>query len=149
MNNLNSVILEGNVTRKPELKETARGFTVCNIPIAVDRSYKNSNGEKVSEVSFFDIETYGKLAEFCATYTDKGRGLRVVGRMKQNRWTDSEGKKASRVTIVAEHIELKPQLKIQTDNEGEKETLDELTETAAASADQIEVTDEIEAEPVF
>jgi single-strand DNA-binding protein len=141
MNDLNSIILEGNVTRKPELKETAKGVTVCNVPIAVDRSYKNSNGENTKEVSYFDIETYGKVAEFCATYADKGRGLRVVGRIKQNRWTGSDGKNASKVTIIAEHISLKPRLRKAGTPDGQPETLTAL-ENAVAAASQV-------SEPVF
>ena len=107
MNHLNSLIIEGNVTRVPELKEPSKGFKVCTIPLAVNRFYKNKNGEGVNEVSFFDVETYDKMAEICMDKCEKGRGLRVVGRLKQNRWKNSEGKTTSRITIIAEHIEFK------------------------------------------
>ena len=60
MNQLNSLIIEGNVTRDPEFKETANGHKICNIPVAVNRFYKNADGEGVNEVSFFNIETFGK-----------------------------------------------------------------------------------------
>lgn len=57
---------------------------------------------------FFEIEAYGKVAEYCEKYTTKGRGVRVVGRLKQNRWKDSDGKNVSKVFVVAEHLEYKP-----------------------------------------
>lgn len=108
MNPINSLIVEGNLTRDPEFKETSGGFKVCNISIAVNRSYKNAEGKKVDEVSYFDVETFGNLAENCARYCEKGRGVRVVGRIKQNRWTNQDGKPQARIMIVAEHIEFKP-----------------------------------------
>lgn len=107
MNQLNSLIIEGNVTREPEYKETTNGYKVCNIPIAVNRFYKNSDDQGVNEVSYFTIETFGKMAEVCHEKCKKGRGLRVVGRIKQSRWTNAEGKATSRVSIIAEHVEFK------------------------------------------
>ena len=107
MNQLNSVILEGNLVRTPELSEPVAGFKTCKFPIAVNRWYKNRDGNGVSEVSYFDIETFGKMAESCEKYCTKGRGVRVVGRLKQNRWKTSDGKQASRISVVAEHLEYK------------------------------------------
>ena len=92
MNQLNSIIVEGNVVRKPEILKTTSGFKICKIPIAVNRFYKNQNGEGVNEVSYFDIETYKTLADACEKNCDKGRGMRVVGRLKQNRWKSADGK---------------------------------------------------------
>ncbi len=108
MNQLNSLIIEGNVTRNPELKEPSENFKVCEIPLAVNRFYKNSEGEGVKEVSYFNVEAYGKMAERAVQECVKGRGIRVVGRLRQNRWTNAEGKKTSKITIIAEHIEFKP-----------------------------------------
>jgi single-strand DNA-binding protein len=70
------------------------------------------------------VSTWTRLAEVCGEYLKKGRGVRVVGRLKQDRWTDADGKPHSRVLIVAEHVEFKPQLKKQ-DGEAGKETEDE------------------------
>ncbi len=110
MNQLNSLIIEGNVTRDPEVKQTANGFKVCTVPIAVNRFYKNSNGEGVNEVSYFNIETFGKMADACQEKCTKGRGIRVVGRIKQSRWITTEGKKTSKVSIIAEHVEFKKRI---------------------------------------
>ncbi|MBO5481869.1 MAG: single-stranded DNA-binding protein [Spirochaetaceae bacterium] len=109
MNNLNSIILEGNLTRDSELLEATETFKVCKFSIAVNRWYKNNKNEGVEEVSFFDVECYGKLAEHCAKKGTKGRGVRVVGRLKQNTWKDENGKTHSKVLVIAEHIEYKPQ----------------------------------------
>ncbi len=134
MNQLNSLIIEGNVTREPEFKETANGHKICNIPVAVNRFYKNTDGEGVNEVSFFNIETFGKMAESCQKNCEKGRGIRVVGRLKQSRWTNSEGKTASRISIIAEHVEFKKRLT--------SETTETSSEAANSSAEKLEAMKE-------
>lgn len=112
MNNINSIMLEGNLVRDPEYNETQMGSSVCNFSLAVNRIYKDSKGEKVDEVSFFDIETWGYLAEkLKKENVKKGRGVRVVGRLKQGRWKDAEGKSHSKIFVVAENIELKQQIR--------------------------------------
>jgi len=78
--------------------------------LASNRFYKQDTGFE-KEVSFFDVETWAKLAEACYSKGRKGRGVRVVGRLKQDRWNDAEGKPRSRVTIVAEHVEFRPEFK--------------------------------------
>jgi len=113
MNNLNSILIEGNLVRDPLLRSTPKGTQVCNMCLASNRYYKQDTGFE-KEVSFFDIETWSKLAEACYAKGKKGRGVRVVGRLKQNRWSDPEGKAHSRVTIVAEHVEFRPEFKKET-----------------------------------
>ena len=104
MNSLNSVIIEGNMVREPLVRSTQRGTSVCNFTIVSNRYYRHdSNLEK--EVGFFDVEAWGKLAEACTNQGRKGRGVRVVGRLKQDRWTANDGKNHSKVAIVAEHVE--------------------------------------------
>ena len=107
MNALNSILIEGNATRDAELKATPSGTAVCTFSIASNRSFKKGE-EYEQEVSYFDVETWGKLAEYAGKNLLKGRGVRVVGRIKQDRWTDADGKTRSKVKIVAEHIEYKP-----------------------------------------
>jgi single-strand DNA-binding protein len=110
MNNLNSILIEGNLVRDPMLRSTPKGTQVCNMCLASNRYYKQDTGFE-KEVSFFDIETWSKLAEACYAKGKKGRGVRVVGRLKQNRWSDPEGKSHSKVSIVAEHVEFRPEFK--------------------------------------
>ena len=108
MNNLNSVIIEGNLTKDPEEVLTPKGTPVCKFTIATNRYYKNGEQQQ-QEVSFFAVETWAKLASSCSSYLEKGRGVRVVGRLKQERWTGTDDKRHERVVVVAEHVEFKPQ----------------------------------------
>lgn len=134
MNQLNSLIIEGNVVKQAELLEPAAGFKVCKFPLAVNRWYKNKDGEGVTEVSFFDVETYGKMAEICAKQACKGRSVRVVGRLKQDRWKDSENKSQSKIYVVAEHLEYKPKMQTASD---EKQVTESQEETVAASEEAV------------
>lgn len=106
MNQLNSIILEGNVARKAEFSEPTTGFKVCKFPLAVNRKTKTPAGEQKEEVSYFDVETYGQIAESCFKWCDRGQGVRVVGRLKQSRWEEDNVKK-SKVYVIAEHVEYK------------------------------------------
>lgn len=103
---LNSVNIMGNLTRDPEMKYTSSGRPVCNISIANNRIY-SKNGEKVSEVSYFDVEVWGVIAENCAKYLSKGSGIIVEGRLKQDRW-EKDGKTQSRVRITANNVHFMP-----------------------------------------
>ncbi|PIE04752.1 MAG: single-stranded DNA-binding protein [Spirochaetales bacterium] len=106
MNNLNSVILEGNLTKDPVMSKTPQGTAVCRFTVASNRFYK-TQGERREEVSFFDVETWSRLAENCAEYLHQGRGVRVVGRLKQDRWKSEEGTSHSKIHIVGEHVEFR------------------------------------------
>ena len=106
MNQLNSIILEGNVVKKAEFSEPKTGFQVCKFPLAVNRKSKTPEGETKEEVSYFDVETYGEMAETCSKWCDRGQGVRVVGRLKQSRWEENNVKK-SKVYVIAEHVEYK------------------------------------------
>lgn len=102
MNQLNSVLIEGNVIATPEKRETLRGTTVCNFKIVSSRFYKR--GEKMAEEkSVFNIETWDKLDELCAECCTEERCVRVVGRLKQC--------EDGTIKVVAEHVEFRPQTK--------------------------------------
>lgn len=141
MNNINCLIVEGNITQNVDFKTTTHGYPVCRIPIAVNHVYKKANtDEYVDEVSYFDIETFGKLAEICAKFSEKGRGVSVVGRIKQNRWKSDDGKNQSRVTIIAEKVEFKPRLngsnakkEVAVDETVDKKELEEKANLATAA----------------
>lgn len=99
MNSLNSILIEGNVVRDPTLKETPRGSIVCNFSIASNRFYKQDD-QFEQETSFFEVESWAKLAEACEKNCGKGRGVRVVGRLKQDRWTGTDGKNYSKIKVL-------------------------------------------------
>ena len=106
MNNLNSVLIEGNLVKDVQTRSTTKGTNVCTFPIATNRYYRQETGME-KEVSFFNVEAWGKLAESAERQGNKGRGIRVVGRLKQDRWTGTDGKPQSKIVIVAEHIEFR------------------------------------------
>jgi len=118
MNHLNSILVEGNLVRDPNYRSTTSGNQVCDFTLATNRSYKIADQKYENEVSYFDIEAWARLGAACAQNLKKGRGVRVVGRLKQDRWTDTEGKTHARVKVVAEHVEFKPMSK--TDHEDPK-----------------------------
>src|SRR5436190_23665842 len=103
---LNNVSIMGNLTRDPEMRYTQSGKGVCNLSIANNRVYV-ANGEKKTEVSYFDVEVWGAVAENCVKYLKKGRGVIVEGRLKQDRW-EKEGKTQSKVKISANNIHFLP-----------------------------------------
>lgn len=109
MNNLNSVLIEGNLTREPVSSTTPNGKRYCKFTIASNRYFK-AGDETQQEVAFVGVETWGRVAKSCATYLEKGRGVRVIGRLKQERWTDQDGKNHERILLSAEHVEFKPQI---------------------------------------
>ncbi len=114
-----------------ELKYTPKGAAVCSFALASNRYFKHDEETK-KEVSYFDITTWSRLAEVCGEYLKKGRGVRVVGRLKQDRWTSPEGQARSKVEIVAEHVEFKPQMKKDGDGkDGEEKTAEGLAEPVA------------------
>ena len=101
--NLNSVILEGVVSGEPHLKETST-TSELNFTIEYTRYYKNKAGENVTETSQFSVVAFGNV---CKRPLKNGSGVRLVGRLKQNKWTDKDGVSHSEVQIMAEHIEIK------------------------------------------
>jgi len=110
MNNLNSILIEGNIVRDGEIRITPKGTPVCTFTIASNRFYKQDSGME-KEVSFFNVETWAKLAESAANLGRKGLGVRVVGRLKQERWNGADGKARSKIIIVAEHLEFRPEFR--------------------------------------
>jgi single-strand DNA-binding protein len=123
MNDLNNVLIEGNLVRDPELAYTVKEQAFCNFAIALNRFYKQDEVQK-KEVSYFDIVIWGKRAETCAQQLKKGRGVRVFGRLKQERWQDETGNAHRKVRIIAEQVEFKPEFKSK--DELKKEFLEEI-----------------------
>ena len=110
MNQLNSIILEGNLSQDPVMSEIAEGKSSreTEFQIAVKRYYKGQSDARVEEVSFFDVFTYGVLAESIVTKFNlkKDDGVRIVGRLKQVRYKDAHGMDCSKIIVIAEHVEV-------------------------------------------
>ena len=108
---------------------------MCTFRLASNRYFKQDSGYE-KEVSFFDVVTWTKLAEKCGSQGKKGRGVRVVGRLRESRWTDVDGKPRSRVAIVAEHVEFRPEFRKETAVEKHPQPTDDLAATAVADEDR-------------
>lgn len=107
MANLNKVMLIGNLTRDPEIKYTPKGTAVASFALAINRNYTTEGGEKREEVTFVEIEAYGRVAEIIGEYCKKGSPLFVDGRLKLDTWDDKQtGQKRSKMKVVAENIQL-------------------------------------------
>ena len=101
MASFNKVILIGNLTRDPEMKYTPKGTAVARLGLAVNRRYTTESGEAKEEVTFIDIDAWGKQAEVIAQYCRKGRPLMIEGRLKLDQWDDKQtGQKQSKLRVV-------------------------------------------------
>ncbi len=106
MPNLNKVMLMGNLTRDPEIKYTPKGTAIANFGIAVNRTYTPEGGEKREEVTFIDLEAFGRTAEVIGEYFKKGRPIFIEGRLKLDSWDDkTTGKKMSKLRVVVDSFE--------------------------------------------
>ncbi len=100
---LNQVILMGNLTRDPELRQTPSGQSVCSFSLALNRSYKDASGEWQEATDYIDIVAWGPLGERVSQYLNKGRRCLVQGRMQSRSW-EQEGVKRSKVEVLASDV---------------------------------------------
>jgi single-strand DNA-binding protein len=108
MTSFNKVILLGNLTRDPEVRYTPNGIAVASFAIAVNRKYMQGDETK-EEVSYIDIVVFGKQAESCGQYINKGNSVLIDGRLQQRRWDDKEtGAKRSKLEVVAQSVNFMP-----------------------------------------
>jgi len=99
----NQVTLMGNLTRDPELRTTPSGASVCSFSLALNRSYKNSEGNWQEATDYIDIVAWGPLGERVAQYLTKGRPALVSGRLQSRSW-EQDGQKRSKVEVVANDV---------------------------------------------
>lgn len=107
MVSFNKVILLGNLTRDPEVRYTPNGVAVASFAVAVNRKYKQ--GEEIKEeVSYIDVVVFGRQAENCGQYINKGDSVLIDGRLQQRRWETEDGQKRSKVEVVAQSVSFMP-----------------------------------------
>jgi single-strand DNA-binding protein len=105
MASFNKVILAGNLTRDPELRYTPKGTAIAKLALAVNRRWTGEDGQTKEEVTFVDIDAFGKQAETISQYLRKGGGLLLEGRLKLDQWDDKQtGQKRSRLGVVLEQF---------------------------------------------
>jgi single-strand DNA-binding protein len=103
MANFNKVILAGNLTRDPELRYSPKGTAIAKFGLAINRNWTSEGGEKKTEVTFVDVDCFGRTAENVAKYCKKGASVMLDGRLKLEEWTDkATGQKRSKLGVVVE-----------------------------------------------
>jgi single-strand DNA-binding protein len=100
---LNQVIVMGNLTRDPELRQTPSGQNVCSFSLALNRSYKDQAGEWQEATDYIDIVAWGPLGERVSQYLHKGSRTLVQGRLQSRSW-EQEGQKRSKVEVLASDV---------------------------------------------
>ncbi len=104
---VNKVILIGNLGKKPELRYTPGGQAVAQFNIATNERWGGKDGQPAQErTEWHRIVTWGRTAENCAQYIDKGRSVYVEGRLQTREWTDKEGQKRYTTEVVAQTVQV-------------------------------------------
>ena len=105
MASFNRIIIVGNLTRDPDLKQLPSGQSVCRLGLASNRQMKNKQtGMAMQEVCYVDIDVWGAQADSCHKYLQKGRAVLVEGRLKFDSWKDADGATKSKHSVVAERV---------------------------------------------
>ncbi|NIS82138.1 MAG: single-stranded DNA-binding protein [Anaerolineales bacterium] len=101
---LNKVMIIGHLGRDPEMRYTPSGRPVTTFSVATNRSWTSSNGERHEETEWFNIVSWGSLAEICNQYLRKGQQVYIEGRLQTRRWEDNEGNKHFTTELVAKEM---------------------------------------------
>ena len=104
MTGFNRVVLVGNLTRNPQLRQIPSGSTVADIGLATNERYRDKSGESRVTVCFVDVVAWGRQAETCGKYLAKGAPVLVEGRLQLDEWQSSDGQKRSRLKVRADRI---------------------------------------------
>lgn len=105
MASLNKVFLIGNLTRPPELRYTPSGTPVADLRLAVNNTYVTKGGEKRQDTYFLTVVVWGKQAESCGEYLDKGSPIMVEGRLQTREWETKDGQRRNVVEVVADRVQ--------------------------------------------
>jgi single-strand DNA-binding protein len=104
MASFNKVILMGNLTRDPELKQAPSGAKVADLGLAVSETWRDKNGQPKEVTCFVDVVVWDKLAELCQQYLVKGRPVLVEGRLQMDEWKNQQGEKRSKLRVRADTV---------------------------------------------
>ncbi len=106
--NLNKIFVLGNLTRDPEVRSLPSGGTVASFAVATNRVWNDKSGQKQQDTQFHNVVVFGRMAETCAKYLNKGKMVLVEGRIQNRSWDAADGTKKYRTEVVAEAIQLGP-----------------------------------------
>jgi len=131
MRSVNKVILVGNLTRDPEIRETQNGQPITTFGIATNREWM-SNGERKKSTEFHEVVAWARLAEICNKYLKKGKLVYLEGYLKTRSWENDSGEKRFRTEVV-----LHDMIMLDKKNSSEDEELDILEAVSEDSAGDI------------
>jgi single-strand DNA-binding protein len=103
--NINVVVVTGNLTRDPELRQLQSGTSVCKMRIAVNTRRKSQDGNWEDKPNYFDVTVWGAQGENCASYLSKGRPVAINGRLEWREWEGQDGNKRQSVEIIADTVQ--------------------------------------------
>jgi single-strand DNA-binding protein len=103
--NINRVVLTGNLTAEPELRNLPSGMSVCKLRVACNTRRKGASGEWEDKPNYFDVTVWGAQGENCARYLAKGRPVAIDGRLEWREWETKEGGKRQAVDIIADSVQ--------------------------------------------
>jgi single-strand DNA-binding protein len=103
--NINRIVMTGNLTRDPELRNLPSGTAVCSLRIACNTRRKDESGNWVDKPNYFDVTVWGAQGENCAQYLSKGRPVAIDGRLEWREWQDKDGNKRQSVDIIADSVQ--------------------------------------------
>jgi len=104
MANFNRVIVAGNLTRDPQLSYTPSNTPVCEFGMALNRRWRDRDGNTKDEVCYLDLTAYGRQGEVINQYMSKGRPILVEGRLRYSQWTNKEGQKRNKLDVIVENF---------------------------------------------
>lgn len=105
MANLNRVMLMGNLTRDPELRHLPSNMAVTKVGLAVNRTWRNQQGEQQEETTYVDCEAFGRQAEVINQYLQKGKPIFIEGRLRLDQWQDKDGNNRSKMKVIIERFQ--------------------------------------------
>ena len=119
---MNKIVIIGRLTRDPELKSTNAGTSVCNFSVAVDRTYRDKEGNRPTD--FFDISVFGATAEFVSKYFKKGSSIAISGAMESRKFVDKDGNNRIAWSLHADEVNFCGS-KSENNSGGQKPSFDE------------------------
>ena len=124
MYGFNRVVLMGNLTRDPTVRQTPSGTSVADLGLASSESYRRRDGEDVKKTCFVDLVAWGRQAEVCGEYLRKGAPVLVEGRLQYDQWETEDGQRRSKLRVRADHIRFlgRPPSKPSTDSDTQPES---------------------------
>lgn len=103
---INVVVISGNLTRDPELRQTAGGSSVLRLGVAVNDRVKNQQtGEWEDRANFVDCVVFGARAESLSRFLSKGQKVSIQGKLRYSQWESQQGDKRSKLEVVVDEIE--------------------------------------------